>query len=68
MYLYADDTALLEVITDPILTFQKINNDLSCLSIWAKQWLVQFNPSKTQYIIFFKKVSETTISRVAPRW
>ena len=55
MFLFADDTSLLEVITDPIQTFQKINRDLTRLHLWSKQWLVNFNPTKTKYIVFSKK-------------
>ena len=29
-----------------------INHDLILLSQWAKQWLVTFNPSKTEAILF----------------
>ena len=55
--LFADDTALLEVIVDPILSFDKINRDLVRLNIWSEQWLVSFNPTKTQYIVFTKKLA-----------
>jgi hypothetical protein len=56
IYLFADDTSLVEHITDPVLTFQKINADLSKLSQWSKSWLITFNPSKTAYVIFSKKL------------
>ena len=55
IYLFADDTSLLENLTDPILSFEKLNRDLSKLDAWSKQWLVSFNPTKTKYIIFSKK-------------
>ena len=53
--LFADDTSLLEPITDPTLSIAKVNSDLNVLSAWAAQWLVMFNPTKTKYIIFSKK-------------
>ena len=58
IFLFADDTSILENITDPITTFQKINRDLTRLDTWSKQWLVNFNPSKTKYIIFSKKLQK----------
>ena len=30
-----------------------INHDLNLISSWAKQWLVTFNPNKTEAILFF---------------
>ena len=56
IFLFADDTSLLEQITDPVLSFEKINRDLTKLHNWSKQWLVNFNPTKTKYIIFSKKL------------
>ena len=58
IFLFADDTSLLESITDPLLSFAKLNRDLSKLNEWAKQWLVTFNPLKTKYIIFSKKIEQ----------
>ena len=29
-----------------------INHDLALISCWAKQWLVTFNPSKTEAMLF----------------
>ena len=54
--LFADDTALLELLTDGNNSVQKINRDLDTLSNWASQWLVKFNPMKTKYLIFSKKI------------
>ncbi len=54
--LFADDTVLLEVITDPTISFIRLNNDLNKLSNWANAWLVTFNPKKTKYMIFSKKL------------
>ena len=53
--LFADDTSLLEIVTDPVLSAKRLNNDLSNLSIWAKQWLVSFNSSKTEVLTFTNK-------------
>ena len=56
VFLFADDTSLLEYITDPIQSFDKINRDLNRLHLWASQWLLTFNPTKTEYIVFSKKL------------
>jgi hypothetical protein len=29
-----------------------INSDLESISIWSKQWLVNFNPQKTKAMVF----------------
>ena len=54
--LFADDTSIFETISDPVLSFEKLNRDLARLYIWSNQWLVTFNPTKTAYIIFSKKL------------
>ena len=56
IFLFADDTSLLEPISDPNLSFQKLNEDLEQLNKWSKSWMVTFNPTKTAYIIFSKKL------------
>ena len=54
--LFADDTAILEPLSNDNQSIDKINRDLERLSSWATQWLVQFNPTKTKYLIFSKKL------------
>ena len=34
------------------------NHDLSILSKWAKQWLVNFIPNKTEAMLFTLKMSD----------
>ena len=53
--LFADDTCIYEPLCDSGNSIAKINRDLERLSRWASQWLVNFNPSKTKYLIFSKK-------------
>ena len=57
-FLFADDTALCKSLTtDSIETdFSNLNDDLQVINNWGKQWLVNFNPIKTKYIIFSKKI------------
>ena len=57
--LFADDTCIFEPVTDENTSIVKLNNDLNRLSVWAKQWLVNFNPSKTKFMVFSKKVTNT---------
>ena len=54
-FLFADDTSLLEEITNIQTSFLKINRDLERLSVWAHQWLVQFNEKKTVYMVISRK-------------
>ena len=53
--LFADDTCLYKSLTNPIDDIQRLNGDLTTLSDWASQWLVNFNPAKTKFMIFSKK-------------
>ena len=56
-YLFADDTSLLEVInpSNPDESFAKVNRDLQSLSQWASQWRVNYNATKTVYMIVSNK-------------
>jgi hypothetical protein len=54
--LFADDTSIFEAISNPLLSFEKLNRDLTRLYIWSNQWLVMFNSTKTAYIVFSKKL------------
>ncbi len=56
-YLFADDTSLYCEIdpTDVPGTFDMINRDLVRLSTWANTWRVQFNATKTVYMIVSNK-------------
>ena len=50
--LFADDTALVAVGSDPSITAAAINRDLEKISIWAAKWKVTFNASKSKDMIF----------------
>ena len=50
--LFADDSSLFYSATSIDDIQGLINHDLVLLSRWAKQWLVTFNPSKTEAILF----------------
>ena len=43
--IYADDTTLLEVVSDPVISTDRLNNDLLKISEWSDRWLMTINPS-----------------------
>ena len=53
--LFADDTSLYIIVDNPLLAANTLNADLSILHTWASKWLVTFNPSKSESIIFSRK-------------
>ena len=59
--LFADDTALIKEINNPVNDFRELNNDLETLISWSKQWLIAFNADKTKYLIFSKKLTNLPI-------
>ena len=62
--LFADDTTLFIVVDNPVFSSNTINCDLDTISRWADQWLVTFNPSKTESLLISTKkvpVSHSTI-------
>ncbi len=54
--LFADDTSLFIIVEDPISAANSLNADLSNISAWSKQWLVNFNPAKTECLLISRKV------------
>ena len=53
--LFADDTSLYIIVENPLLAANTLNADLTKLHNWASKWLVTFNPSKSESIIFSRK-------------
>ena len=49
--LFADDSSLIFSSTNPLEVEDRLNLDLQDLDNWAKQWLVDFNPQKTEYMV-----------------
>ena len=45
--LFADDTSLYIVVTDPDASAEILSSDLMKIDNWADQWLVTFQPPKT---------------------
>ena len=50
--LFADDTSLLYSSNNIIEIEVRVNSDLSKMYNWSKEWLVDFNPKKTECIFF----------------
>ena len=53
---FADDTSLYIIVDDPLDTAQLLNFDISKVHTWAKKWLVTFNPSKSESLLFSRKL------------
>lgn len=53
--LFADDTSLYIIVDDPISSATILNEDLRTIHTWSKDWLVTFNPSKTESMLFSRK-------------
>jgi hypothetical protein len=53
--LYADDTTLYPDYENPIRGSQKLQEDLMKIERWAEAWLIQFNPAKSESLIFSRK-------------
>ena len=50
--LYADDSSLMFSSKNRLEIERNVNSDLCTLDRWAKKWLVDFNPQKTEYTVF----------------
>ena len=56
--LFADDTSLYIIVENPITSAVCLNSDLSKISIWANNWLVDFNPIKTESMLISRKLNK----------
>lgn len=54
--LFADDTSLYIVVENPNEAAELLNVDLEKITTWAKQWLVTFNPPKTESMLISRKI------------
>ena len=73
--LFADDTALLEIVDSPDESAFTLNDDLEKISNCSQKWLVIMNPSKCEVIVFSAKknkpfhpelyLDDSTISEVS---
>ncbi|MES9994314.1 MAG: reverse transcriptase family protein, partial [Candidatus Thiodiazotropha sp.] len=53
--LFADDTSLYIIVENPIQAAIQLNEDLEKVHQWASKWLVTFNPTKTESLLFTRK-------------
>ena len=53
--LFADDTSLLETVSNPDLSSMNIQRDLVRIEHWAAKWKVSFNATKTKLLIISRK-------------
>ena len=60
VYMFADDTCLIDSVTDPIQSSLHLNNDLEKIDLWADQWLMKFNEEKTALVTFSSKRKKLT--------
>ena len=55
--LFADDTSLFIVVDNPLSAAGQLNIDLEKISQWATTWIVFFNPTKTEAMLFSRKLN-----------
>ena len=53
--LFADDTSLYVIVDNPTDATEKFNSDMEKIYQWASKWLVTFNPSKYESLLFSRK-------------
>ena len=54
--MYADNTTLLEIVDDPVVSAGRLNSDLNKIALWADKWLVTMNPVKSRNVVFSAEV------------
>ena len=59
--LFADDTYLFSIVSDPLETANILNEDLDKIRGWAEQWTMAFHPDPTKpaQVVFSKKLWES---------
>ncbi len=55
MNLFADDSIIWEVVTDPIVASKKLDTDLTAVQNWASKWHMSLNPDKTEILTISTK-------------
>ena len=64
--LFADDTSLYIIVDGTIQAAETPNLDLEKVSLWAQQWLVTFNPAKSDLYYFQENLTNRTTPQF--RW
>jgi hypothetical protein len=62
--LFADDTSLYVTVDTPQNAADIINRDLGNIHQWSVNWLVKFNPQKTETMVISRKL----IKPLHPHW
>ena len=57
IFLFADDTSIFKSGKDNKLSANIINSDLNKISLWARNWKITINPTKTVAMLFSKKAT-----------
>ena len=55
--LFADDTSLYIIVDNPTTADDCLNMDLNKISRWAATWLVTFNRTKTEALLYSRKLN-----------
>ena len=58
--LFADDTSLYVIVQSPQVATSNLLTDIVKISDWADTWLVNFNPSKSETLLFLRKLNRNT--------
>ena len=56
--LFADDTSLYIIVTDPDTSAELLSSDLMKIDDWAAKWLVIFQPPKTDSLVITRKINK----------
>ena len=56
--LFADDTSLYIIVDDTIQAAETLNLDVEKVGRWVQQWLVTFNPAKSESILLSRKLNK----------
>lgn len=56
--LFADDTSLYSIIDDPAESAITLNSDLQKIQKGASEWLVTFNPAKSEALLLSRKINK----------
>ena len=63
-HLFADDTNIVETMDDTITSINRINHNLTTLSLWADQWRVTFNALKTHFMRISNKINKPPLPKL----
>ena len=56
--LFADDTSLYIIVDDPTESAITLNSELQKIQKWACEWLVTFNPAKSEALLLSRKINK----------